>query len=147
VFALPSAAPRIPVGKTHAIIEASDYQETKNVNTISNNIMPNTRFKTVTIQGVAGPALEWLAPENQACVTQHKSAGLLVEATSNTPVVSVRFTVDGRQIGVVRKGTAGLFARTWHVGGTAIGRHVLDAFATDRHGKRLSAVRTVRVCK
>jgi len=147
VFALPLQASRIPVGKTRAVIEASDFQETKNVATISNNLLPNTRFKFVNIRGVTGPAISWLAPLENQCLLQHQTAGLAVEATSTAPIVGVRFSVDRKQIADDRHGAAGLFSITWHVGGTKTGPHLLSALATDKHGKRLSATRGIRVCK
>ena len=56
------------------------------------------------------------------------------------------FIVDQRQIAVDRRGTAGLFSGTWHVGPAKRGAHLLSALATDEHGKRVSATRGVRVC-
>jgi minor extracellular serine protease Vpr len=146
VFGLPRQAARIPKGKTRAIIEASDFQEGKNIESISNNLLPNTRFKNVSINGVSGPAVSWLTPQQNQCVTRHGTAGLTVEATSTAPIVAVRFSVDGRQIADDRRGGAGLFSVPWHVGGAKVGRHLLTALATDKHGKRLSAKRAVRVC-
>ena len=147
VFPLPRQASKIPSGKTRAIIEASDYQEGKNIATISNNLLPNTRFKSVSIRGVSGPAVSWLTPQENQCVSQHTSAGLTVEATSTAPIVGVRFSVDHRQIADDRRGSAGLFSIPWHVGDTKTGHHLLSALATDKHGKRLSATRAIRVCK
>ncbi len=147
VFPLPRAASTIPRGVTRGVIEASDYQEGKNIATISNNLLPNTRFKVVHIHGVGGTAVSWLTPEPNQCVPQRSSAGLAVEATSTAPIVGVRFSVDGRQIADDRHGAAGLFSVPWHVGGTKVGRHLLSAVAADKHGKRLSATRAIRVCR
>jgi minor extracellular serine protease Vpr len=147
IFALPRQASRIPRGTTRGIIEASDFEEGKNIATISNNLLPNTRFKTVRIRAVAGPAVSWLTPQQNQCVSQHTSAGLTVEATSTSPIVGVRFYVDRKQIANDRHGTVGLFSIPWHVGSTKKGRHLLSALATDKHGKQLSATRMIRVCK
>jgi hypothetical protein len=147
IFALPPAASTIPHGTTRAVIEASDFQEGKNVATIGNNLLPNTRFKVVHIRGVAGPAISWLTPQVNQCVAQHSSAGLTVEATSTPAVVGVRFSVDGKQIANDRRGAAGLFSVPWRVDGTKVGRHLLSAVAADKHGKRISATRPIRVCK
>jgi subtilisin family serine protease len=147
VFPLPRAASVIPRGSTSGVIEASDYQEGKNIATISNNLLPNTRFANVRIHGVAGPAISWLTPEENQCLPQRASAGLTVEATSTAPIRSVRFSVDGKQIANDRHGAAGLFSIPWHVGRTKLGRHILSALAADKHGKRISAKRTIRVCK
>jgi minor extracellular serine protease Vpr len=147
VFPLPRQASTIPRGTTRAIIEASDFEEGKNIATISNNLLPNTRFKIVHIHGVAGPAISWLTPQENQCVSQHTSAGLAVEATSTAPIVGVRFYVDRKQIADDRHGALGLFSIPWHVGSTKAGRHLLRALTTDTHGKRLSAARAIRVCK
>jgi minor extracellular serine protease Vpr len=144
VFPLPNVAPRIPVGKTKASFEASDYQEGKNVATISDNVLPNTRFRSVTIHAFDHPTVTWLAPQAKACVA--KAASLVVDASSNAPIVSVRFLVDHRQVAIDRRGTAGLFSGTWHIGSAKRGAHLLGALATDGQGKRLSATRAVRVC-
>jgi subtilisin family serine protease len=146
-FPLPREAARIPAGRTRATLVASDFQEGKNISSTGTNLMPNTRFKTVTIHGMRGPAVTWLQPTENECVRQHTTLGLAVEASSNSPVVTVRFYVDRKQIRVLRRGAAGLFLTTWHVDGTRRGHHLLSALATDKHGKRRSATRGIRVCK
>jgi minor extracellular serine protease Vpr len=146
VFPLPGEAPPIPNGKTRLVLSASDFQEAKNLETIGNDIMPNTAFRAVTLRGVAGPAMTWLAPRANQCVAG-KTATLDVVAGSSRRVTSVRFLADGHQVALSRRGTAGLFSASWRIGKTAKGRHVLVAVATDAAGKRLSAVRPVRVCR
>jgi minor extracellular serine protease Vpr len=145
VFPLPGAAPRIPTGTTRLQLEASDFQEAKNIETISKKLMPNTAFKSVTLHAVSGPAVTWLAPASGACAP--KNAGLVVAASSNAAVRSVRFTADGRRIAVARHGAADLFTATWHSASAKRGRHVLIATATDTRGKRFAATRSVRICR
>jgi len=144
VFPLPADAARIPVGKTKAFFEVSDFQESKNLNTIGNNPMPNTRVESVTFRAVAGPVVTWLEPVSGRCVAT--TASLAVAASSTSAVRSVRFSVDGRRVAVDRKGVVGLFTTTWHVGSTSHGRHVLKALATDARGRHVSATRSIRVC-
>jgi Big-like domain-containing protein len=145
LFPLPSAAPRIPAGRIRLELEASDFQESKNLETIGKNLLPNTTFKSVRLHAVRGPALTWLTPVRGACVP--KSAPLAVIASSNRGVRSVRFTVNGRRVAVDHRGTAGLFTGTWHAAQARHGRHVLSAIATDAAGKRFAAQRPVRVCR
>jgi minor extracellular serine protease Vpr len=145
VFPLPSNAPRVPAGRTRLQLEASDFQEAKNLETISNNLMPNTTFKSVRLHAVKGPAVTWLAPGRGACVA--KNASLAVVASSNTAVRSVRFSVNGRRVAVSRRGTADLFTATWHAANAKHGRHAIVALATDASGKRFAATRSVRVCR
>ena len=133
-------------GKTRIIVAASDLQETKNVATLGNEILPNTRFKTVTVHGVAGPAVTWLLPPAGKCL-RGSTARLAVTASSDRKVASVRFSADGRTIGTARRSAAGLYGIVWHLGGAAAGTHRLSALATDVAGKRLSSMRRVRVCK
>jgi hypothetical protein len=145
VFPLPAAARTIPVGKTKAVVSASDFQETKNVNTISDQIMPNTAFTPVTIVGVRGPAVTWISPATAACVA--KNANLAVMASSDKKVTSVRFLADGKQVGRDRSGAADIFNGTWHSPKAKRGAHRLTAIATDAAGRHIAASRSVRVCK
>jgi minor extracellular serine protease Vpr len=145
VFPLPAQARAIPVGRTRAVLSASDFQETKNVNTISDEIMPNTAFTPATIVGVRGPAVTWIAPAAETCVA--RNASLAVMASSDKKVASVRFLVDGKQIDRDRAGGADIFSGTWHSQKAQRGTHVLTAVATDVAGRHVSAVRVVRVCK
>jgi hypothetical protein len=145
VFTLPAQARTIPVGRTRAVVSASDFQETKNVNTISDQIMPNTAFSPVTIVGVRGPAVSWLEPGAAACVA--RSEPLTVAASSDKRVASVRFLADGRQVARDRTGPGDIFSGTWHSRKAQRGAHVLTAIATDAAGKHAEATRTVRVCK
>ena len=145
LFPLPAAAPRIPAGRIPLQLEASDFQEAKNLETIGNNLMPNTAFKSVRLRAVSGPAVTWLTPVRASCVA--KNEPLAVVASSNRSVRSVRFTVDGRRVAVDRRGVAGLFTATWHSAQAKHGRHVLTAIATDGAGKRFAAERPARVCR
>jgi subtilisin family serine protease len=145
LFPLPAAAPRIPAGRTRLQLEASDFQEAKNLETVGDKLLPNTTFKSVRLRVVRGPAVTWLNPVRGACVA--KSAALAVMASSNSVVRSVRFTVDGRRVAIDRRGTADLFTGRWQSTRARHGRHVLTATATDAAGKRFAAKRPVRVCR
>ena len=107
--------------------------------------MPNTSFRRVRITGVAGPALTWVSPAEDQCVT--KTANLVVVASSNKPLRWVRFFADGKQIGLDRKGTADLYSGSWKTRLASTGRHVLRAVASDAGGRALAATRRVRVCR
>jgi hypothetical protein len=144
IFPLPRAAARIPAGRTRAVLTAADFQEAKNVNSVGDQILPNTAFRRVAITAVSGPALTWVAPPANECVG--RSAGLVVVASSTTRIRSVRFFADGRRIGVDRSGTAGVFTSSWGTRLARTGRHELTAVATDAGGRALSATRDVRVC-
>jgi minor extracellular serine protease Vpr len=145
IFPLPAEAAKIPLGKTRAVVSASDFQETKNVNTISDEIMPNTSFRPVTIVGVRGPAVTWISPAAASCVATNTN--LAVMASSDKKVASVRFLVDGRQVDRDRSGAADIFNGIWHARTAPRGMHVLTAVATDVAGRHIAAARSVRVCR
>jgi len=145
IFPLPVQARTIPQGRTRAVLSASDYQEAKNVNSVADDILPNTAFRPVAITGVAGPALTWVAPAENQCVGQ--SAALIVVANSTKKVRTVRFFVDGKQIDIDRRGVADVFTGSWSTRLAEPGRHVLSATATDASGRTLSGTRRVRVCR
>jgi hypothetical protein len=145
IFPLPRQASAIPKGRTRAILSAADYQEAKNVDSVGDDILPNTAFRPVGIIGVSGPALTWVSPAENQCVG--RTAGLLVAASSNKRVRSVRFFVDGKQIDVDRNGAADLFSGSWTTRPASAGKHELRAVATDAGGRTLAATRHVRVCR
>jgi len=145
IFPLPQQASAIPKGRTRAIISASDYQEPKNVNSVGDDILPNTSFRAVGITGVTGPAVTWVSPAENQCVG--KTADLLVVASSSKPVRSVRFFVDRKQADIDRNGTSDLFLGSWTTRVASPGRHELRAVATDAGGRTFAATRHVRVCR
>jgi minor extracellular serine protease Vpr len=145
VFVLPKAAPPIPHGRTTATFAASDFQESKNVNTFGKNVMPNTRFRDTRIRAVRGTVVTWLEPERGACLRGR--ASLLVVASSTKGVTSVRFLDGRRRIAVDRRGVAGLYQTIWSARAARKGRHVLRAVVISRRGQEVTAVRNVRVCR
>jgi minor extracellular serine protease Vpr len=145
VFPLPNEARPIPVGRTRMLISASDFQETKNVNTASDEIMPNTSFTPATVFGARGPAVTWVTPSRAACVPRNANLGVV--ASSDRKVASVRFLVDGKQVGLDRSGSADVFAATWRTQSASRGRHVLTAIATDAARRHVAATQVARVCR
>jgi hypothetical protein len=145
IFPLPRQAAQIPSGRTRAILTAADFQETKNVNGVGSNILPNTAFRSVAITGVSGPAVSWVTPQQNQCV--EKEVALVVVASSTKRVRSVRFLVDGKQIGIDRSGVSDVFTGTWQARFALRGAHVLTAVARDAAGRTFSAKRTLRVCR
>ncbi|HEY8791459.1 MAG TPA: S8 family serine peptidase [Gaiellaceae bacterium] len=145
VFPLPRQASKIPKGHTRAVISAADYQESKNVDSVGADILPNTAFRPVGITGVSGPALTWVTPAENECVA--RTAPLVVVASSKKRVRSVRFLVDGKQIQIDRKGSADVFSSLWATQAVPAGRHLLRAVATDAAGRAFAATRHVKVCR
>ena len=145
VFPLPGAAPELTRGTTRAVLESSDYQEAKNVETISNNILPNTTFRRVVIHVVNGPAVAWVNPPPEVCVSTRTR--LLVTASAKAGVRSVRFTEHGKRVGGKVSGAGGLWAADWNTAHAKKGRHVVTATVRDRKGRTFAATRAFRVCR
>jgi len=145
VIPLPSTAPPLAPGTAQLRMVSSDFQEAKNIDTVGPSIMPNTRTASTKLHVVAGTAVDWLVPAAGACLA--KSQRLLVAASSNRRVTSVRFTVDGKQKAVVHRAAAGLWGT--HVATTALqhGRHTLEAVAVDSSGRSVSERRIVSACR
>ena len=145
LFPLPRQAPVLKAGKRTLSAEASDFQEAKNVDTLGDELLPNTAFARGPIRVVAGPTVTWLAPEVRECVAARPP--LVVLAGSTARVRSVRFFDGTRALGTGRTGGAGLYSFTWRRAGAAKGRHTLRAVVTDARGRSAEARLVVRVCR
>ena len=144
VIGIPSAAPPFKAGKTRAILMASDYQEAKNINTVGNDIYPNTRFLLTRFTVVKGPTITWIEPPAHVCAL--KNDRLVVVADSTTKLRRVAFRDNGRQIGVDRTGQ-GVYSIDWKTAGLKKGTHRLLATVTDASGRKAAAGRVLRVCR
>jgi minor extracellular serine protease Vpr len=145
LFGIPKDAPKLTTGRQRAVVSASDFQETKNINTPGDDVFPNTTFRNVRIRVVDGPAVSWVMPFNRACVGANR-ARLVVAGSSTTKPVRVVFRVDGNQIGVDRVARNGVFALGWKTANVKRGQHRLLATLVDSSGRGASAGRTVRIC-
>jgi hypothetical protein len=145
LFGIPTAAPPFKAGKTNMILEASDYQEAKNINTVGDAIQPNTTFAQKKITVVAGPTVSWLAPAPNACAS--KTEQLAVIGGALKKIRQVVFTLDGKRIGVDKTGQLGLYSLAWKTGKVAKGSHVLVATLTDASGKTAASARRIKLCK
>jgi hypothetical protein len=144
VFGIPTAAPKFKAGKRQAIVMASDYQEAKNINTVGNDIYPNTRFKLARLTVVNGPTVTWVEPPAHVCAL--KNDRLVVVADSTKKVKQVTFSDNGKRVGVDKTGTA-VYAITWHTAKLKQGTHKLLATVTDAAGREAAAGRVLKVCK
>jgi len=145
VFALPSEAPALRRGTTRLAASAGDFQESKNVDSVGEDLMPNTAFAAGDISVVNGPTVNWLIPEVRECVAAQMP--LTVVASSNVAIRSVRFLSGSKLVGVVRRGAAGLYSTTWRTTTTPKGPRLLRAFVTDTRGRTAQAQRVVRLCR
>jgi minor extracellular serine protease Vpr len=144
VFGIPTAAPKFKAGTTRMIMMASDYQEAKNINTVGNDIYPNSTFKLSKLTVVNGPTVTWIEPPARACA--FKSDRLVVVADSTKRVKQVAFSDNGKRISVDKAGP-GVYGVSWNTSKLKKGRHKLLATVTDAAGRKAAAGRVVRVCK
>jgi minor extracellular serine protease Vpr len=146
LFGIPQAAPAFKAGKTNAIVEASDYQEAKNINTVGNDLYPNTNFKLSKLTVVNGPTVTWLEPPSRVCAL--KNDRLLVVGDSTKHVKQVVFTDGKHRIGIDKKGSGGIFSVAWKTSKLKKGTtHRLLATLTDASGRTTAAGRVLKICK
>jgi hypothetical protein len=145
IFGIPTAAPAFKAGKTKLVLQASDYQEAKNINTVGDQIYPNTTFKQTRLTVVNGPTVAWLSPPAGACTLKRDQVTTVGESTKK--VKQVTFTVDGKRIGVDKSGPSGIYSLVWKTAKLKKGKHHLVATVTDAAGRTAAAGRDVRVCK
>jgi minor extracellular serine protease Vpr len=144
LFGLPRQAPVIPRGKTSGAMQASDFQESKNVDQIGANILPNTSYSSFKIRAVARPTVTWLEPQTRSCTARKTS--LAVVAAAPKKITWVRF-FRGQRLIARGRGSAGLYAATWTRKALHRGRYVLQVVVRDKSGAKTSARRIVRVCR
>jgi minor extracellular serine protease Vpr len=146
LFPVPGAVPALKPGKVTTMMLSSDYQETKNIDTVGPSIMPNTRVSAFRMRVVGGSAVNWLSPSSGACLQQPRER-LVVAASSQRRIMSVRFAIDGKRVGLVRQGDLGLWGATVSTRGLANGRHTATVVVTVRKGRAASQRRMFRVCR
>lgn len=145
LFPLPKAAPVLRAGKRTVAAQASDFQEAKNVDSVGDELLPNTSFASGSITVVARPTVTWLAPETSACAA--KQTPLVVLAGSTAAVRSVRFFDARKPITTVKRGVSGIYSAVWKPGSAPKGKRTLRAIVTDAKGRKAEAQRVVRICK
>jgi subtilisin family serine protease len=123
---------------------ASDFQETKNVNTEGTNPMPNSRFRGVRMRVLNRPAINWISPTKGGCLAARTR--LQVIASSRSPISSVGFFDGNRRIGRVRRSVAGVYSLNWRPRGKR-GQHTLRAVASDISGRESELSQPVRLCR
>jgi subtilisin family serine protease len=144
-FSIPREALALGAGTQFMLVVASDYQESKNINTDSDSPLPNTRFAGLRAEAVNRPTVTWITPEKGRCAAARQQ--LLVVANDNVQISSVGFFDGRRQIGRVRRNVAGVYELTWRTTGKRRGAHTLTAVASDVRGREAEATQTVRICR
>jgi hypothetical protein len=144
-FSIPRESLPLQPGTQFMQVVASDYQESKNINTDSDSPLPNTRFQGLRAEAVNRPTITWVTPEKGKCLAARQK--LLVVANDNVQISSVGFFDGNRQIGRVRRNVAGLYEMTWRTTGKRKGPHTLTAVVSDVRGREAEAAQTVRICR
>jgi subtilisin family serine protease len=144
LFPIPRSAPPVRRGLYKGAAEAADNQETKNVDQIGANILPNTRIKRVDLLGTTRATVTWLLPLGTSSCLRGR-ATLAVAASAPGAIRAIRFFDGKRLIRTVRRGNAGLYITSWHPRGKR-GRHKLRAVVVSR-GHPAQARRNVAVCR
>ena len=144
-FSVPRESLPLEPGTQFMQVVASDFQESKNINTDSDSPLPNTRFQGIRAEAVNRPTVTWVTPGKGRCLVARQQ--LLVVANDNVQISSVGFFDGNRQIGRVRKNVAGLYEMTWRTSGRRKGAHTLTAVASDVRGREAEAAQGVRICK
>jgi subtilisin family serine protease len=145
LFGIPNEAPALKAGKTLALFRASDYQEAKNINTVGNDIYPNTQFRVSRLTVVNGPTVTWVEPPARVCAL--KKDELVVVAGSTKKVDRVVFSVDGKRIGVAKTGPGGIYTVPWNTAKLSKGNKHLLATVIDAAGRKAAAGRVLKICK
>jgi minor extracellular serine protease Vpr len=144
LFPIPRSAPRVRRGLFKGAALAQDNQETKNVDQIGANVLPNTTIKRVNLRGTARPTVTWLLPLGTSCVRGRTT--LAIAASARAKISAIRFFDGKRLIRIVRRGTAGLYTATWKTAAAKRGPHRLRVVLSSRR-RSATARRNVRVCR
>ena len=139
----PGQAPALKAGKRLLNGTAADFQEAKNVDSVGDELLPNTAFASGNITVVNGPAITWVTPETNEC--EAAQTPLVVIASSTIAMRAVRF-FDGRKLLATDKRRCRYLLRGLATRGAAKGKHTLRAIVTDAKGSKAEAQRVVRVC-
>jgi minor extracellular serine protease Vpr len=144
LFPIPRSAPALRAGSRRLDASAADFQEAKNVDSVGDELLPNTAFASGQLTVVNRPTVSWLVPDTNDCAPRRTP--MIVLAGSTAAVRSVRFFDGRKQVALVRRGNVGLYGATWTRGNVRKGRHTLRAIVTDARGRTATAERIVRVC-
>ena len=150
VFGMPTAGAEAERrARRPSIVAASDYQEAKNINTVGNDIYPNTAFLQSKLTVVDGPDRD---------VDRAAGARVRAEAAtawSSSPASTTRRSrtsssaTASHRIGVDKSGPGGVYSVAWNTNAPQEGhQHLLSATVDGRvgpHAPRPAAL--IRVCK
>jgi subtilisin family serine protease len=143
IIPLPSAAPLLRPGRRLVLSASSDFQESKNIDTMGSNLLPNTRTIASKLHVMKKPTVSLLLPSSGTCV--NRGDDLLVDAGSPDGIKRVRFLLDGHKFSKALRGPVHLWEGL--VGKVPAGSHVLSAVAISQRGHTVTARMRVRACK
>jgi minor extracellular serine protease Vpr len=143
IIPLPNAAPVLRAGRRQVLFLSSDFQESKNVDTMGSNLLPNTRTIASRVRVVKKATATWLLPSSGTCV--RRGDDLLIAAGAPDGVKRVRFLLDGRKTSSGTRGPVHLWTGTLRK--LRAGRHVLSVVAVTHRGRSVTARIRVRTCR
>jgi hypothetical protein len=144
LFPIPRSAPPVARGLYRGAALAADNQETKNIDQIGVNILPNTTIKRVNLRGTRSPTVTWLLPLGTSCLKGRTTLAVAASATGKIKRV-IFFDGKRRLISVIR-GNLGLYTATWQTRPIHKGFHKLRVVLESRRGTA-RAVRNVKLCR
>ena len=86
LFPIPNDAPALRAGKRQVQASAGDFQEAKNVDSVGDELLPNTAFAGGPVSVVDGPTITWLTPEIRECVPATTPLTVLAGLDGRDPV-------------------------------------------------------------
>ena len=89
LFPIPNEAPALRAGKRQVQASAADFQEAKNVDSVGDELLPNTAFAGGPVSVVDGPTITWLTPEIRECVPATTPLTVLAGSTAAIRSITV----------------------------------------------------------
>ena len=146
IFGLPRQAPALKAGSPTLAASAADFQEAKNVDSVGDELLPNTAFASGALRGGRAAGRDLAHPGAAAVRGTDRAARRPGELDGRGPLRAVP-----RRPSDDRHGDAGSpAASTRPRGGTgraAKGAHQLRAIVTDARGRKAESRRAVRICR
>ena len=89
IFGLPRQAPALKAGSPTLAASAADFQEAKNVDSVGDELLPNTAFASGALKVVAKPVVTWLDAGAAAVRGTDRAAGRPGELDGRGPLRAV----------------------------------------------------------
>ena len=81
LFPIPRSAPALKAGKQRLDASAADFQEAKNVDSVGDDLLPNTAFASGPLAIVNSPTVSWIVPEISECTAKRTRMVVIADST------------------------------------------------------------------